>query len=204
LLFAKHVEGLPLRGIGQSKPRKLPANSHECDESAVPLLTSTALEAFAVGLKRLRRVAHIFDSASAVHEAFDALLEAELVKPPPHVVVPECAAAWELRGQEHLGTVVLRRHGSQETLGVLALRIPPDEGEADEAFWIVDVDGDAEEVDEDEARCAIARWRFHSSRRAAEALVRSVGSVAEEAVHTLRRSEARDEGMEEGVEGQHG
>lgn len=38
-----------------------------------------------------------------------------------------------------------------------------DEEDEEESFWIVDVDGDVEEVDEDEARCAMARLRFDMS-----------------------------------------
>ena len=48
------------------------------------------------GLIRLRCVAHKLGAASTVADAFDALLAAQLVKPEPDVVIPECASSWML------------------------------------------------------------------------------------------------------------
>ena len=74
---------------------------------------------------------------------------------------------------------------------------PEEEGEVEEAeedcFWILEADGDVDEVDECEARCAMARLRFNTHGWAADD-GENEDSDAEE-----REGEAGEEVVADGV-----
>jgi ATP-dependent DNA helicase RecQ len=140
---------------------------------------------------RVRRIADVLRGAADVVDAFTRLQAQNLV----HDDVQRPEEWFRITGHEHLGQLTLRRYDGREVLGMVAVWIPAarargsgggggggggsggggepeEEGEVEEAeedcFWILEADGDVDEVDECEARCAMARLRFNTHGWAAD------------------------------------
>ena len=83
------------------------------------------------------------------------------------------------RGHPSIGTMALRRHDDRDVMALIAAWSPPEadgdgvaggDDEDELLFLLIHADGNTEIVDDDEARAAKARLRFHRSRPPAEAV----------------------------------
>ena len=93
--------------------------------------------------------------------------------------VPDASAGWRTSGHPSLAQLGQRRSGGALQLGVVAgwLLSGEEGGELqEEQFWFVHHDGDAEDLD-DEARCALASFRFNGC---GEAVLQQAEALAAE------------------------
>ena len=92
--------------------------------------------------------------------------------------LPDIEAGWRVTGHRHIGQLARRRHGQALVLVLVAGWLPPGVC-GSELFKVVHADGDAEDLDEGEARCALALWRFEPHAAAAVAQAEKLAAPAE-------------------------